>query len=136
MDKTYLIRKQNNQMGNHAGFTLNCSFQKQETSRKTVDFAIDEIETQWKKATLEGIAIFYTFYREHFSGALTIAIKNIKWFPVDTRDIIITYTIIRTLCHWFQLDFKPILHQYQFESVLFLNDLSFETEDDIHFFIM
>ncbi|VXB84586.1 hypothetical protein FLAVO9AF_30047 [Flavobacterium sp. 9AF] len=135
MDRIYQIRKQNNQIGNHAGFTLNCSFKKQETSIKTVDFAIDEYEAQWKEATLEGIAIFYAFYKEHFSGELTITIKNIKWFPVDTRDIIVTYVIIRALCEWFQLDFKPILDQYQFESVLFLNDFSFETKDDIHFFI-
>ena len=135
MFKSYFIRKQNNQRGNHAGFTLSCSFQKQETSIKTIDFAIDELEAQWKEATLEGIAIFHTFYKEHFKGELTIAIKNIKWFPVDTRDIIVTYTIIRVLCHWFQLEFREVLNQSQFESVLFLNDMLFETEDDIHFFI-
>lgn len=135
MIKTYKIRKQNNQIGYHAGFNLSCSFNEQDTTTKAVDFANDELEAQWKEATLEGIAIFHTFYKEHFKGELTIAIKNIKWFPVDTRDIIVTYTIIRVLCHWFQLEFREVLNQSQFESVLFLNDMLFETEDDINFYI-
>lgn len=135
MFRSYKIKKQNNNRGYHAGFTLSCSFQKQDTSVKSVDFAIEGYEEQWKEATLEGIAIFHTFYKEHFKGELTIAIKEIYWFPVDTRDLLVTYTIIRVLCHWFQLDYLLILNQPKFETLYFFNDLSFVTEDGTSFFI-
>jgi len=135
MIRTYKIRKQNNQIGYYTGFNLSCSFHEQDTATKSVDFAIDGYEERWKEATLEGIAIFHTFYKEHFKGELTIAIKEICWFPVDTRELLVTYTIIRVLCHWLQLDYLLILNQPKFETLYFLNDLSFETEDDINFYI-
>ncbi|WP_130733893.1 hypothetical protein [Flavobacterium sp. J27] len=95
-----------------------------------VSFNIEQIEEQWKEATFNGIRTFYKFYKSHFNGILQINIHNIFWFPVDTKDVIINYTIIRVLCYWFQLDYLPILCQPQYESLFFLNNLQFKKNQD------
>lgn len=124
MFKTYKIRKQNNQIGYYAGFEIDVSFTKQENSSKNIVIYPNSIQ-EWKASTIEGITIFYESYKNEFQGDLTIKINDIMFFPVDTKEIIVIYTIIRVLCHWFQLDYLPILNQPQFEPLLFLNKLHF-----------
>jgi hypothetical protein len=135
MLKTYIMRKQNNQIGYHAGFDIKCLFQENEYSNKLLSFEIDKLSSEWKEACIHGINLFYTAFREKLNGELKISIKAIHWFPVDTKEIIVTYTIVRTLCHWFQLDFLPILKQAKFESLFFLNELDFRTDDETSFYI-
>lgn len=134
MLKTYKIRKQNNQIGYHAGFEIDVSFKKQENSSKNIVIHPNSIQ-EWKASTIEGINIFYESYKNEFQGDLTIKIRDIIIMPVDTKEIIVTYTIVRTLCHWFQLDYLPILKQAKFESLFFLNEFDFRTDDETSFYI-
>ncbi|CAM4110551.1 MULTISPECIES: hypothetical protein [Flavobacterium] len=134
MLKRYKIRKQNNQIGYHAGFEIDVSFKKKENSSKNIVIHPNSIQ-EWKASTIEGINIFYESYKNEFQGDLTIKIRDIIIMPVDTKEIIVTYTIVRTLCHWFQLDYLPILKQAKFESLFFLNEFDFRTDDETSFYI-
>lgn len=135
MLKRYIIKRQNNLKGYYSGVTLNCTYIKREQSVKIIDFQIEYHEEEWKEFTLEGITLFYNFYKGYFPGVFKVNIKAIHWFPVDTRELLVTYTIIRVLCHWFQLDYLPILKQAKFESLFFLNEFDFRTDDETNFYI-
>lgn len=130
MSKIYKIRKQENNIGAFSGFKLHCSFQQQDKIIKLIHLDIEPIEKEWEESTLKGITLFYNFYKDHFKGELKIRIEQIFWFPIDTRELLVTYTIIRVLCHRFQLDFMPILNQPMFASFSFLNKYDFRFENE------
>lgn len=107
----YCYKEEYDNRGNYVGLKFEIDFIDGEVDALDIKYLAD---TKWELMCRAGVVVFYDYFKrdKYFNryrvGKLIVTIQEVKWFPVDTNNLIVLFASIKALCDALNLELKNL----------------------------